>query len=239
MLPVFLDDDPELVTQLRARGIRSGYLGVSICSHLFSRVLLAEIVGWAEAQLEEFLILLADRPQRHTFTTFRGMSEAEAEARVLRIAEEKRQLIQRVLRRAEARRSRCIDWGDLEGTPGFAGLRDALWALYGDSGAFRIDVQRQVDRRAGEDATRRPEDLSADERDRAAAYVVEELTAMLYLQELHAPAGGLQIYPMAPPRALEGLYGARYPELREPLAGLLRRPKGLYCRFRLPAEVAA
>jgi len=239
MLPVFLDDDPALLAQLRERGIRSGYLGVSICSHLFSRALLAAIVGWAEAQLEEFVILLADRPQRHSFTTFRGMSEAEAEAAVSRIAGEKRQLIRRVLRRTEARRSRCIDWRDLEGTPSFAGLRDALWILYGDSGAFRIDVQRQVDRRAGEDASRRPEDLSPEERDRAAAYVVEELSAMLYLQELHAPAGGLQIYPMAPPRALQGLYDARYPELHEPLVGLLRQPKGLYCRFRLPAEVAA
>lgn len=239
MLPTFFDDDPALVAQLRERGVRSGYLGVSICSHLFSRTLLAEIVAWAEAQLEEFLILLADRPQRHTFTTFRGLDEAEAEARVLRIAEEKRQLTQRVLRRTGARRSRCIDWGDLEGIEGFDGLRAALWDLYGASPGFRADVQRQVDRRAGEDAARRPEDLSPEERDRAAAYVVEELSAMLYLQELHAPAGGLQIYPMAPPRALEGLYGARYPELREPLAGLLRQPKGLYCRFRLPAEVAA
>ncbi len=185
------------------------FMGVSICSHFFSNARLRAIAGWAENRFEQFLFLIADEPQAHTFVALQGDAEDAAKAKARRIGDERTIQLQRVVQRA--RTSRCVvrRWQDVAAQPLFRSVEARVNSCFSTDSRFRRDVIRQVDLRATIDDR---DYRSIQDRWRliAVKYVIDELSAMLFLQSESEPRWPIQVFPGPMPFALRGMYRASY-----------------------------
>jgi tRNA-dependent cyclodipeptide synthase len=190
------------------RGSRA-FIGVSICSRLFGRRNSVEIATWCLDQFDEVLFLVFDEPQAYTFRATRGMQWDVAMERAAKLGDERTDSLRRWFSQLSQSRIEVWRWGQLEADPNYRSVRDGVLTCFASDPDFKADVLEQVQARSGIAQSDLPgfEDWRYEV---ASRYVLEELAVMVYLQEKSIEPWPIQIFPLAMPKALLGLYQGKY-----------------------------
>jgi len=193
-----------------------GFMGVSICSRFFSRRNVRSIACWAAQTFRSFLFVVADDPQAYTFVATRGVDYSVGMGNARAIGDQRTRSIVRVLDSADARNCSVVRWRDICGSTAFRSTSDVIEQLFSTKEQFREDVLAQVRSRSGESwGDRGCSVIRGEAEGTAARYVLAEISAMIYLQEMAVPTWPIQVFPLPMPRALRGVYGGGY--LDDPL----------------------
>jgi len=204
-------DETEVFTPLVPDLRSAGFIGVSVCSHFFSNRRVSNIIRWANQRFDRFLFLIADAPQAYTFMATRNLSYAEAMAKAMQIGDEHSVSIRRQIDNVGWADCRVMRWHDISGDAIFQSHLAQFEKLFRDDPSFHRDVCDQVHLRNeglldDSELPRIPE----SQIEIAAKYVIHELTAMRFLQTAAKPSWPTQVFPLAMPVALAGLYEKKY-----------------------------
>jgi len=188
---------------------KRAFIGISICSHLFSKDNLSKICFWASNCFEEFLILIADEPQAYSFMSFKGENYSEALKKAKRIGEEKKTSILRVIDSLDIDNIRIIRWGTLEKSKLYNMVEKLIFNCYYKEKRFKQDVLYHVKQRKilWSNGISNSEEFDYET---ASKYVLKEISAMVYLLEYSKPCFSIQIFPLEIPKPLLGLYKKKY-----------------------------
>jgi len=188
-----------------------GYMGISICSHYFSKEKLRQIGSWATSNFSQFLFLIGDDIQAYTFSAFKGLDYNIALQKAREIGDQKTVCVKNILRHLPQDKILILRWRDIEKEKMYREKEKSVIRCYKDNSIFRNDILRQV-------ASRRELALSENGLTKdsnvnirmAANYVLCEISVMIYLQEYAEPKWEIQVFPLSMPPALLGLYKKKY-----------------------------
>ena len=79
----------------------NAFLGVSICSRLFSEKTLIALFDWCKVNVKSVYVLIADEIQMYTFMASKGLERKEACAKALQIGDIKYRFIERVIKKGD------------------------------------------------------------------------------------------------------------------------------------------
>jgi tRNA-dependent cyclodipeptide synthase len=193
-------------------GSENAFMGVSICSRFFSKIAIETIAFWAMNNFNKTCFLIADDPQAFTFVVTRKMPYNDALTKARAIGIEKQNSIAEVIRKSGYQNIEIWNWRSLEEKSEYQFIKNNLTECYEKSKSFRDDAHWQIKARnrsiigEGKGNKIMPEDFGI-----AAKYVIEELSAMAYFLEYGKLNFNIQIFPLAMPPALKGLYDRKYP----------------------------
>ena len=186
---------------------KRGYIGVSICSHFYSKRNIKAIIEWAADNFNEFLFLVADEPQSYTFMASKGLGYEDSYERAMKIGDEKFISIQRLIESSGHKNITIDRWKDVAHNKEFLSVQSKIRECYRTDVYFKNDILKQVQLR-NEHLTTEYEFsmIEASNFDTAALYVLNEISVMIFLQEISDKTFPIQIYPFRMPPALVGLY---------------------------------
>jgi tRNA-dependent cyclodipeptide synthase len=193
------------------RGLHAAFLGVSVYSHFFSRENITEIVQWSQQNFSRLLLLIADEPQRYTLMATKHLSLDEATREADEVGKRRFSSITNWLSRFAPLSVTVSRWKDISTNAEFCAILSCLNEAYENQPELREDIRLQIERRNSAVAASRPDRIiSAENYGIAAKYVLNELAAMVYLQEHANPSWPVQLFPLPMPPALVGLYADKY-----------------------------
>ena len=100
----------------------NAFLGVSICSRLFSEKTLVALFDWCKANVKSVYVLIADEIQMYTFMASKGLERKEACAKALQIGDIKYRFIERVIKKGDYDNVRLLSWKAVALEPRFKTL---------------------------------------------------------------------------------------------------------------------
>ena len=109
----------------------NAFLGVSICSRLFSEKTLIALFDWCKVNVKSVYVLIADEIQMYTFMASKGLERKEACAKALQIGDIKYRFIERVIKKGDYDNVRLLSWKAVALEPRFKTLLQRLRLLYG------------------------------------------------------------------------------------------------------------
>ena len=189
----------------------NAFLGVSICSRLFSEKTLVALFDWCKANVKSVYVLIADEIQMYTFMASKGLERKEACAKALQIGDIKYRFIERVIKKGDYDNVRLLSWKAVALEPRFKTLLQRLRLLYGTEILFRREVIKQILERN----RRLPEGfrfarIDSSDYDLASLYILNELAVILYFHLYFDPACQYQISPLPMTPLLEILYDGTF-----------------------------
>lgn len=189
----------------------NAFIGISICSHYFSKKNVLEISHWAKNNVSRFLILIADDPQAYTFMVTKKLDFESALIKARKIGWEKYISISRWIQSSKLENIVLLRWRDISTNKKFLKILDSLLKCYNKNLNFENDIVMQIESRNNSLADDE-QLLSIREQyfNIAAQYVINELAVMIYLQKFYKPSWQIQIYPLPMPVVLTGIYENRY-----------------------------
>ena len=175
----------------------NAFLGVSICSRLFSEKTLVALFDWCKANVKSVYVLIADEIQMYT--------------KALQIGDIKYRFIERVIKKGDYDNVRLLSWKAVALEPRFKTLLQRLRLLYGTEILFRREVIKQILERN----RRLPEGfrfarIDSSDYDLASLYILNELAVILYFHLYFDPACQYQISPLPMTPLLEILYDGTF-----------------------------
>jgi len=189
----------------------NGYMGVSICSHFYSKKNVTAIIEWASKTFHTFLFLIADEPQTYTFLSSKGLNFNDSYSKAMMIGDEKFAFIKRLIDTSFYSNIKIVRWQDIAHNTSFLTTRKEIVNCYQNDNNFKNDVLKQVSHR-NEILSTADEILQINKYnfDIAAKYVLNEIAVMIYLQEIAENTFPIQVYPSQMPTCLAGLYENMY-----------------------------
>ena len=170
----------------------NAFLGVSICSRLFSEKTLVALFDWCKANVKSVYVLIADEIQMYTFMASKGLERKEACAKALQIGDIKYRFIERVIKKGDYDNVRLLSWKAVALEPRFKTLLQRLRLLYGTEILFRFAR------------------IDSSDYDLASLYILNELAVILYFHLYFDPACQYQISPLPMTPLLEILYDGTF-----------------------------
>ena len=170
----------------------NAFLGVSICSRLFSEKTLIALFDWCKVNVK-------------------GLERKEACAKALQIGDIKYRFIERVIKKGDYDNVRLLSWKAVALEPRFKTLLQRLRLLYGTEILFRREVIKQILERN----RRLPEGfrfarIDSSDYDLASLYILNELAVILYFHLYFDPVCQYQISPLPMTPLLEILYDGTF-----------------------------
>lgn len=189
----------------------NAFLGVSICSRLFSEKTLIALFDWCKVNVKSVYVLIADEIQMYTFMASKGLERKEACAKALQIGDIKYRFIERVIKKGDYDNVRLLSWKAVALEPRFKTLLQRLRLLYGTEILFRREVIKQILERN----RRLPEGfrfarIDSSNYDLASLYILNELAVILYFHLYFDPVCQYQISPLPMTPLLEILYDGTF-----------------------------
>lgn len=188
-----------------------GYMGVSICSHFFSKKNIKAIMEWASDYFSEFIFIIADIPQTYTFMSSKDLSYETALEKSIKIGTERFCSFNHILDTAKYSNIKIFYWKEIINNNKFKKILNKTIACYKNDNNFKTDIIKQIQiRNEGLKEENEFLEINTSQFDLAAIYVLNEISVMIYLQEISSNTFPIQVYPFKMPPALEGLYNNSY-----------------------------
>lgn len=189
----------------------NAFLGVSICSRLFSERTLVSLFDWCQMNVKSVYVLIADEIQMYTFMASKGLDRKEACLKALQIGDIKYRFIEKIIKNGHYGNVRLLSWKVIALEPRFKSLLQRLKLLYGTDSLFRREVIGQILERN----RRLPEGfryarIDSSDYDLASLYVLNELAVILYFHLYFDPACQYQISPLPMTPLLKILYDGTF-----------------------------
>lgn len=182
-------------------------MGVSLGSRQFSIAYFRHVIEFVRPRFARVLFLIADTPHVYTFIAIKGTTTELALGRVRTIGTQKVRSITRAIRGVSGSENfvEVKRWDELENDMAFRRVRSGIYGLYDTDEIFRRDIADTFIRRlTAYGSTELPEKrYNIGHR-----YILEELAAMIFLQEI----GGYrtQLAPAEAPEVLVNFYAGKY-----------------------------
>lgn len=199
---------------------RQAYCGVSLGSHLFSRLFFQHLSAFAAKEhISNVTVVLADFPHAFTYMAIRHVGFETALFQISKIATEKFKFLSRMAKSYPL--LTVARWTDYSVSPDYVSIRDSFL----DSYNVDPDMRRDIDALFCAHCLRHsPEtDLSSIDIRVGATYLIEEYSMMIYLYSFCG--FDVQIAPTSLSDVFRNIYKGRYSSSGSSLLTIFSTPK--------------